>query len=742
MSNAPSGLNPADVCASEPIHIPGSIQPHGFLFALDRRSGRVVQSSASAQRHLGMAPDALLGRRLADLLDDPGFDARLQACTHAERAPYHIGPAAFAGHPGAFDIVVHRVADTVLAEFEPATPAAQLADLGDFVGRTQQCASIDALCELAVGEIHRLTGYGRVVSYEFDTDGHGRVNGEWREAAYPSFLNLHFPAGDVPAQARRLYVSNRLRCIPDTGYEPSPLLPLDNPLTGEPTDLSFAGLRSVSPMHVRYMRDMGMQASMSLSLVAGNRLWGMIACHHLQPRPVPFAARMQCNLLAQIVSLQIEARLAQGEAERRQKLQQLLGALLAAMVEHDSLANGLASVPGPLLDFVRASGVAVVQGDDCVTIGQAPPTGAVLALRARLAGEADPGVFHTRSLAQHWPEFDAVRNSASGLLAVPISELHPNYIMWFRPEQVRNIQWAGGPPSSTSAGPLSGAHRNFAVWQEVVRGQSTPWEHWELDSAGELRTAIGSVVLRKAEELAELAAELGRTNQELEAFSYSVSHDLRAPLRHIAGYADLLREYEGAQLSERGSRYLGNISDSARFAGNLVDALLTFSQMGRSALRPSRIDLGDAVAQVRHELAPDLQERKIQWVISPDLPAVFADAAYIHLAMRNLLSNAVKYTRGRDPAIIEIGAEPRDGGHVVHVRDNGVGFDMKYVGKLFGVFQRLHRMEEFEGTGIGLANVRRIVERHGGRVWAEGAPGQGAAFYLYLPGPPPPSAAP
>ncbi|WP_240924590.1 sensor histidine kinase, partial [Metapseudomonas otitidis] len=206
------------------------------------------------------------------------------------------------------------------------------------------------------------------------------------------------------------------------------------------------------------------------------------------------------------------------------------------------------------------------------------------------------------------------------------------------------------------------------------------------------------IVLRKAEEMAALASELKKSNKELEAFSYSVSHDLRAPLRHIAGYAELLGEFEGSRLSERGLRFLDHIGESARFAGTLVDNLLSFSQMGRAALRFSDVDLQALVDAILKEMEPDLVGRTIQWRIA-GLPTLIADAAFLHLAMRNLLANAVKYSRDRDPAVIEVSARTEGDEVVVTVSDNGVGFDMAYAGKLFGVFQRLHRMEEFEGTG-------------------------------------------
>ena len=227
-------------------------------------------------------------------------------------------------------------------------------------------------------------------------------------------------------------------------------------------------------------------------------------------------------------------------------------------------------------------------------------------------------------------------------------------------------------------------------------------------------------------------AELEAANKELEAFSYSVSHDLRAPLRHIDGFADLLRRHAVAALDEKGQRYLAMISDSAKSMGVLIDDLLSFSRMGRSEMQHASVNLDELVAEVRAALGSEMAGRDIEWSVSA-LPEVVGDRAMLRQALVNLLSNAIKYTRGRAPARITVAATEGEQETVLLVRDNGAGFDMTYQHKLFGVFQRLHSAEDFEGTGIGLANVRRIVQRHGGRVWAEATLGEGATFFIALP---------
>ena len=247
------------------------------------------------------------------------------------------------------------------------------------------------------------------------------------------------------------------------------------------------------------------------------------------------------------------------------------------------------------------------------------------------------------------------------------------------------------------------------------------------------RRRAEQAIARLDQDLARHAIDLQAANKELEAFAYSVSHDLRAPLRHIDGYIELLQRKLGPSLDEESLRYLNVVAGSARQMGNLIDDLLTFSRMGRAGMVKSQVDLGGLVADVIRELEADITDRKIRWSVS-GLPAVDGDHAMLRLVIANLLSNALKFTRSKSEAHIEIGclaANPEEA--VVFVRDNGVGFDMAYADKLFNVFERLHRMEEFEGTGIGLANVRRVINRHGGRTWAEGRLGEGATFYFSLP---------
>lgn len=278
---------------------------------------------------------------------------------------------------------------------------------------------------------------------------------------------------------------------------------------------------------------------------------------------------------------------------------------------------------------------------------------------------------------------------------------------------------------------------SLVAWRTIERTveqlKQAILEQRQAEEASRAKTEELVTVQRESEAIRRLNEQLEASNRELEAFSYSISHDLRAPLRHIDGFADLLQKHTAATADEKGRRYLGTISQSAKQMGLLIDNLLAFSRIGRAELSRTTVNLNKLLKDVVQSMRQDLDGRRIAWTIA-SLPSVFGDQAMLRQVLVNLVGNAVKYTGPREEARIEVGSQNGTPGEVViFVRDNGVGFDMKYADKLFGVFQRLHSASEFEGTGIGLANVQRIVRRHGGRVWGEGVVDAGATFYVSLP---------
>ncbi len=748
VSASPSHLVEPDLsaCGREPIHVPGRIQPHGVLIAFEGAGPTITRASANVESLLGRPTESLLGGGLDAVFDDDQVDLLRErlADRSLEGNPLQILTTTFPDGPRPDEphhVVAHRHGGTLILELERATTPGDpnfrnlYQMVRSFLARMEGLSTVAALTRVAAEEVRSLTGFDRTLVYRFDEDLAGTVVAEDRNERLPSYLGLRFPASDIPSQARRLYLLNRVRLIVRDDYEPIPIVPQADPRTGRPLDLTFAILRSVSPVHLEYMRNMGTPASLSISIIREGKLWGLISCHHSEPRFVPLEVRTACDLVGQGLAFQLGAKEHLAEYERRLWLRSAHTTLLAAMTGRANFEASLSEKQEELLAYASASGAALVHEGRCHRFGQTPSEPEIRELCDVLAAQGSEEVFATDGLSTLWPRAREISAIASGLLAISISKLHRSYLLWFRPEVVKTVTWGGDPRKP--AEPESGSMRihprkSFEAWKETVRLKSEPWRSSELEAAIELRNAIVGIVLRRAEEMAALAAELERTNKELEGFSYSVSHDLRAPFRHILGYAELLRETGLEGVSEEGRRYLDMILESAQHAGSLVDHLLMFSRMGRTALNFGSIDMNRLFAEVWEELEGERGGREIAWRFDP-LPRAWADLMMVRLVVRNLLSNAIKYTRRAAEPTIRVVGEAQGAEAAYHVIDNGVGFDMAYADKLFGVFQRLHRMEDFEGSGIGLANVRRIVSRHGGRTWADGKILGGATFSFSLP---------
>ncbi|MBX6359731.1 MAG: GAF domain-containing protein [Acidobacterium ailaaui] len=730
-------------CDREPIRIPGSIQAHGFLLGLDHRGDRprVLLASENVPEYLGIPLDRVLGRELHEFLPSEIAASFAEAETVSDagiESPRFCGTVELSSQQ--FHGVSHWTGGLRILEFEKVTPAADGRDLNtiiaDFVTGLERCREEEELWQTITRQVRQLTGFDRVLFYCFDENGHGNVLAEERNDRLPSYLGLRFPASDIPRQARELYVLNRVRIIPDVEYRPSPLVSADPSFDPSRLDLSFSMLRSVSPIHREYMRNMRTHSSMSVSIVMDGRLWGLISAHHREAKMVPYLVRSACDILGRILATQLAAFHKAREMEHAIQLQSVHRRLLTYMAAGENYIDGLANHADELCALTGARGAAIIVGERCVCLRQTPPQKDVLALSNWLTDRLQNSIFVTHELGSLFPVSEGLRTHASGVLALSLSKIHRMHVLWFRPEMVQTVHWAGEPAKAQEV--VDGVlqihpRQSFASWKETVRGKSEPWKAVEVESARDFRNAVLEIVLKKAEELADMAFELEVANKELEAFSYSVSHDLRAPFRHISGFAELLLANENERLSERGRRHLATIAESAQYAGMLVDSLLNFSRLSRSPLEMKPVDMRLLVEDVwRDILKQEALEQKVLFEAAA-MPVVQTDLNLMRQVWWNLLSNAVKYSRKKDPAIIRVGFERKNEELVFSVHDNGIGFENEYAHKLFGVFQRLHRQEEFEGIGIGLANVRRIITRMGGRTWAEGRPQQGASFSFSLP---------
>jgi chemotaxis family two-component system sensor kinase Cph1 len=494
-------------CAQEPIHVPGSIQPHGALLAVEPNSLEILQASENSSEVLGLPVSPLLGAGVkavfgADITSflQTGFNAADPRATYS--IVEHVNNQSF-------DVIAHLAGAVGVVEFEPTDvqfkSRAYLTRLHAAIKRLSGAADVDELRRLAAHEMRDLTGFDQVMVYHFHPDGHGEVMADEHADGMTSYYGLHFPASDIPAQARRLYQLKGSGLIANSEYRPAPLRPDINPKTGGALDLSRAELRSVSPHHLQFMRNMGQGASLTLSLALNGELLGLITCAHRQPRRLSFALRQTCEVLTQQVVLQLDAMTRMQKLTHNLKASSVRATLVEQMMSGPDIATGLTDDTTTLLDLVTADGATACVENRLTSIGEGPRTSQSAALLAELAQE-DGGVLPllTESLLLERPELAPLVPSFAGVFVQPFGNAG-DCIIWYRREITQTVDWLGPQSPDNRAAPLS-PRMSFARWRQTVADRSDPWDVLEIAEATELGRDIDQVLLRRTEaQLAHVA---------------------------------------------------------------------------------------------------------------------------------------------------------------------------------------------------------------------------------------------
>ncbi|KAI9132263.1 ATP-binding protein [Acaryochloris sp. CCMEE 5410] len=749
-------LVPSDVsltnCDREPIHIPSAIQPHGVLITCTEDDFVIQQISQNALQLLGQPPAALLGQPLSKLLPPNQLD-QIRGCLAADFE--QVNPLQLRVNGRDMGGVAHRTETVIVLELEPLDNP-QPIDFFDFyrwvkapINHLQQAQTLTELCQTAAAEVRQITGFDRVMVYRFDSDGAGDVIAEDRRSDLEPFLGLHYPATDIPKQAKQLYRLNRLRLIPDATYEPIPLEPLHSPVTQAPLDMSLSVLRSVSPMHTEYLNNMGVRASLSISLLCNQQLWGLIACHHYVPKPLSYPLRTVCEFVGQAVSMELLTKLDKQRLVERVRLQSIQANFVQSSSRYQSLLAAISHHPIDLMVLADASGLVFCEGEQLIAFGQTPPEPTIAPLIHWVSQQLTPPalLYSTDQLGKVYPALADHQVVASGLLALQISPAQNIHLLWFKPEVVQTVNWGGEPKQQQGVDaeglPYLTPRQSFERWQETVRRKSLPWSDLAKEAVLELRGAIIGIVLKKVDELAMLNADLQRSNSELDAFAYIASHDLKEPLRGIHNYSSFLIEDYGEQLDAEGQHKLETLMRLTQRMEDLISSLLHYSRLGRADLAIYDTDLSAVLAEVLGVIQMS-QPESVEFRIPRSLPTLACDRIRVTEVFTNLISNAIKYNN-KPHKWIEIGYITPDEDRsilpetldtdqmVLYVRDNGIGIRERQLENVFKIFKRLHAPNRYGGgTGAGLTIVKKIVERHGGRIAIQSVPREGSTFYFYL----------
>ncbi|MBB5222970.1 light-regulated signal transduction histidine kinase (bacteriophytochrome)/CheY-like chemotaxis protein [Amaricoccus macauensis] len=513
-------------CDREPIHVPGAIQPHGCLIACDATAGQIGRVSANAAAMLGAA-GPLVGQRLEDVIgNQAAHDIRNALTSVMEDGRAALVPG-LATRGGSFDVAAHRLAGTSIIEFEP--PGAHphpLHRARELIGRVNGLGDVDLLISRGARLVHAVLGYDRVMIYRFEPDGSGKVVGETRRPGLESFLGQYFPASDIPHQARELYLRNTLRIVSDTENPRIAITP-EFDAAGEPLDLSFAHLRSVSPIHCEYLRNMGVAASMSISIVVDGRLWGLIACHHGSSRVLPMAERVAAELFGQYFSLQLQTLIQKRSLDSATEARRTLDRFLGRASQQPDIDTLLRDNLGELRRLMPCDGVGLWMNGRWSGLGSTPPPEAIPALARHVEANADGRVWASHRLPHEHPAAGAYHAEASGVLAIPLSQVPRDYFFFFRKELVETLNWGGDPRKAPTPGPTGDRltpRKSFMVWKETVDRQARPWTEADREIAEATRAAAVEIVLRHSEAMVE---ERGRSEFRQRMLNEELNHRVK-----------------------------------------------------------------------------------------------------------------------------------------------------------------------------------------------------------------------
>ncbi|WP_294327842.1 histidine kinase dimerization/phosphoacceptor domain -containing protein [uncultured Sphingomonas sp.] len=664
LATSPSDLgHDLTICDREPIHIPGAIQPHGMLLIVDPAEGVIVGGAGDVASLLGAD---WLGGTILDLIGEAG----LAILRSTVAGPVVLGTTG----QTTLSVIASREGRFWLIELEPTAPGEPGTD--DALTWIEQggeefsrAVDLDDLTARAASIFARLTGFDRVMIYRFLDDDSGKVVAERHAPDIHGFLNHHFPASDIPRQARALYIRNRVRVIPNASYTPAPIIGLDPTLSA--VDLSNVGVRAVSPIHVQYLRNMAVAASASVSIIKDGMLWGLVACHHRSPRNLSYLQRKTCELIAASLAQQIGAKEEAAEYRERLRLRTAEDALAQRFAQEYDPDQLSALIGSDLQRLLRADGFVLQRGPMRYSSGHVPPPEAISDILQWVRAQGNI-LLHTAALEHRLPAAHAYRDMASGLLAITLSADEPVVLLWFRAETLQTIQWAGNPHKAVEQEPDRPLtpRASFAAWSEEIRGRALPWSPAEIEAAHRLSRLLFDA--RQRRRISELNRELTRAVTDKDALLAQqetlikeVNHRVQNSLQLVVAF---LAMQANAENDETLTRHLGE-------AQRRLSAVALVHRRLYSEDTVTVIDLGRYIEDLLAEMQSSMGD---EWTgrLTMDLAPLLisADAAVqVGLVLVELVINAQKYAYGGKPGPIAITLEKVRNRFRLTVADRGQG---------------------------------------------------------------------
>lgn len=720
-------------CSREPIHIIGKIQAHGVLIACNPQNFKITQVGNNITEYFGESLETLLDNDLSYLIGkNPVKELRELLISNESSVSLDVAinninflmQAHFSGSNLILDFEAYELVDN---------PFLFQKQLTQILNHFQAAKSVEQLCEAATVITKKIFGYHRVMIYKFDEEWNGKVIAESKEENMTSWLGLHYPATDIPLQARQLFFKNRVRLITDVNYSAVPIIPEVSPLTGEPLDISKSNLRAVSPIHIEYLKNMEVGASLTAAIIVKGQLWGLIACHHKTAKYLDFYKRETCRFLAQMFSTELTLHVSNALHRQAKHSESIRKQLVLQMKNESNVVKALSEGATKFTQLISCGGGAIFRKNHWSTVGITPDKEQLENL-LNFTKEQSKDRLSTSNLSAVFPEARAYKEVASGVISLKIAE--NLYMFWFKPEKMQEINWGGDPKNKAIYNEKEqrlGPRRSFEKWSEKLTGVAEAWQETDQEVLRTLKENISYILLvQQQKEIEALNFQLTEANKDLELFGYALSHDLRAPVNNLKGIFGMLEEDHRQDLNEEGQMLFKMSQDLNERMTELIDNILDYSRLNKiNDLEVNFVNTSELLEEVLKFVKAEGSYPKTSVKIQPKLPAMEGDRRLLFQLWANLVNNALKYSAEKEAPKIVIGTTVARDREVFFIKDNGIGIPFKSRKKIFDVFERAVG-GTFTGTGIGLAIVKKVIEKHHGEIWVEGEPGVGSEFYFYI----------
>ncbi|MCP9234679.1 ATP-binding protein [Lewinella sp. JB7] len=706
------------------------VQSYALVLVVERGDLTITAASDHAAEFCGVASDCLLGKPLNKLFHADTV-AELRDTVREDAPGVFVLKDLEKWPNNEYQAIVYAFAKELVIEVEPRRFWPHTGDysarLNDFTTELESSPTIDTLLQHLTDGLTYHLGYDRAIVMQFDQGYNGRITHERKLNDLPSLLNIMFTSSDVPAASRYNQVVDTVHNFVDDRRDLPGLTGSYGPGAREIIRRLIAA-REPNVHYVQYLRDNGLRTVAYLSLIVDGKLWGSVYLHAVEPLYLDYQMRAFLRVVGRVVQQKIAYHIYSRALRLRQSANRLRDQLQDTIVNSDNLASGLTSGETTLLDLLDGTHGAAICSDEVLTLHGVTPheeqINAIMKwLKQTTGGES---VWSTDHLAHLCPPAQDCAEISAGLLFLPLDVEANQWIIWFKPQMIQTVTYG-----STDDERNPGARR-FQLSDQTLHGYSLPWSQDDIGTAQAIQAFIQDVVMKRYTVARKRNELLRQAYEDLEVFSYTVGHDLRAPLRGISSFADILEEDFGDVLGTTGKSHLKVIQDNAERMRVFMSDLLALSRIDRANIIINELSVAQLVERVLADRTTS-EQRKFTCTVQPDMPPITGDRNHLITVFTNLISNAIKYSSQREAPRIEVGftGQYRNGCPVFFVADNGIGIPEDQYGRVFDLFTRSPNADEFQGTGIGLALVKRIVNFHEGDIWIESEVGVGTRFYFY-----------